>query len=128
MKAVKPLNNIEFHKKQIRLVADIITGIEADREWCDLVCSKIEIPFNNMDALLDHRNKYQESIEFYQKIFWESKHALEGAGLDCRDFIETPKELAQKQLAWEKSMGIRHFTRWQYFWRRLFTKKWEQIN
>lgn len=127
MKKEKPLNDIEFHKKRIRLMADIITGIEADREWCDLICSGVDPCKYDINAILDHRSRYQESIEFYQKRFLESKNALEAVGLDCRDFVETPEKLAQKQLAWEKSMGIRRFTRWQYFWRSLFSNKWKQI-
>lgn len=128
MKTVTPLNDIEFHKKQIRLVGDIITGMEADRELCDLICSRHQPGYKNIDAILDHRNKYPISIKFYQQLFHESQNVLEAAGLDWIDFVETPGKTEQKQLAWEKSMGIQRFTCWQYLWRRLFSNKWKRIS
>lgn len=128
MKTAIPVNDLEFHKKQISMVVDIITGLEANCKWCDLICTGV-IPGNyDLDAILYHRGTYQYSIEYYQKRFLESKKALEAAGLDWVDFVETPEKREQKQLAWEKSVGIQRFTRWQYFWRRLFTNKWKRID
>jgi hypothetical protein len=121
-------SNIEFHKKQIRLVGHIITGMEADRELCDLICSQLEPGYKNMDAILDHRNNYPKSIKFYQELFFESKQALEAAGLDWIDYVETPEKETAKQLEWEKRLGIHRLNRWQYFWRRLFSNQWKRIN
>ena len=123
MKTSIPVNDIEFHKKQIRLVGDIITGIEAQRAWVELICSGFDPEIYNINAILDYYPDFQKSIEQYQKRFLESKQALEAAGLDWVDFVETPEKSEQKQLAWEKSMGMTRCTRWQYLWRRLFSKK-----
>jgi hypothetical protein len=122
------LNDIEFHQKQIHLVGKIISGIEAHREWCDLICSGVDPGSYDLDAILDHRRYYQESIEYYQKLFFESQQAFEAAGLDWIDYVETPEKALQEQLAQEKRIGIHRLTRWQFFWKRLFSTQWKRID
>jgi hypothetical protein len=128
MNEVKQLNNIDFHKKQMKLIGAIISGIEAQRAWYDLMASGINPDLYPVDQFLDERKYFQQMITGFQKHFLASQQALEAAGLDWLDSVETPAKLAQKQLEWEKSMGIRRFTRRQYFWRRLFSNQWKRIN
>jgi hypothetical protein len=127
MKTAKLLNDIEFHKKQIKLVGEIISGIEAQRAWYDLMASGINPDLYPVDEFLDERKYFQQMITDFQKRFLASQQALEAAGLDWIDFVETPEKLVRKQLAHEKRMGIHRFTRWQFFWRSLFSNKWKRI-
>jgi hypothetical protein len=128
MKAVNTLINIEFHKKQIRLVCSIITGMEADIELSDLIFSQAEPAPEIIDAILDRRNTYPEIIKNYQQLFFESKQALEDAGIDYLDFVYSPQKVEGEQIAWEQRLGIRRFTRWQYFWKRLWSAEWKRID